>query len=159
MRRGQLWCLVLVLALGAATAFAQGNPTGAISGQVSDPDGLALPGVVVTAGSPVLQGVRTVTTSANGDFIIPFLAPGDYTVTFELQGFATRKETVRVEMAATIPLKVKMTIAAVTETVNVTATATRLPRRPPWPARSPRRRSKRCRSGGRSPRTPCSRPA
>ena len=45
-----------VMALTATTAFAQGNPTGAISGQVTDPDGLALPGVVVTATSPGAAG-------------------------------------------------------------------------------------------------------
>lgn len=33
------------IVLAAATAWAQGNPTGAVSGQVVDPDGLALPGV------------------------------------------------------------------------------------------------------------------
>jgi outer membrane receptor for ferrienterochelin and colicin len=126
MRRSLFWCLVVVLALTATTASAQGNPTGAISGQVTDPDGLALPGVVVTATSPLQQGARSVTTSANGDFIIPFLAPGDYAVIFELQGFATHKQTVRVEMAATIPLKVKMALASVTETVNVSAALTEI---------------------------------
>src|SRR5262245_2464285 len=83
--------LILATAAGAA---AQGNPTGTISGRVVDPTGLAVPGVTVTVASPVLQGTRTATTSANGDYIIPFLPAGDYTVSFELQGFQTLKRTV-----------------------------------------------------------------
>ena len=45
-----------------------------------------MPGVTVTVESAALQGPRTTVTSANGDFIIPFLPPGEYTVTFEIQG-------------------------------------------------------------------------
>ena len=125
MRRGLLFAVLLVVAW-AGLAAAQGNPTGAISGQVVDPDGLALPGVTVTAASPVLQGTRTAVTSANGDYMIPFLPPGDYTVTFELQGFAIRKETVRVEIGATVPVRAKMELATVSETVTVTGTATEI---------------------------------
>src|SRR4051812_18932113 len=66
--------VMLAIATGAA---AQGNPTGTISGHVVDPDGLAVPGVTVTVASSVLQGVRTTTTSPNGDYIIPFLPAGD----------------------------------------------------------------------------------
>ena len=86
MHRARTWYWAVALVLVAASAFAQGNPTGAISGQVVDPDNLALPGVTVTVESPVLQGVRTAVSSGNGDYIIPFLPPGDYTVTFELAG-------------------------------------------------------------------------
>src|SRR5881392_1263037 len=92
-----LWALLLASAAGAA---AQGNPTGTISGHVADPDGLAVPGATVTATSPALQGVRTAVTSANGDYIIPFLPAGDYEVTFELQGFKTvKRPNVPVKMA------------------------------------------------------------
>ena len=109
-----------VLAGTAAVASAQGNPTGTISGHVSDPDGLAVPGATVTVASAVLQGVRTGTTSANGDYIIPFLPAGDYEVTVELQGFKTVKRTIGVKMAETQPLNITLTLAAVAETVTVT---------------------------------------
>src|SRR5205809_3224714 len=109
------------IAGSAAVAAAQGNPTGTISGHVTDPDGLAVPGATVTVASPVLQGVRTTTTSPNGDYIIPFLPAGDYDVTFELQGFKTVKRSVGVKMAETQPLNVTLTLAAVAESVTVTA--------------------------------------
>jgi hypothetical protein len=119
--------LILFLALACAgSAWAQGNPTGAVSGQVLDPDGLVLPGVTVTAAAPTLQGTRSAVTTSNGDYIIPLLPPGDYTLTFELSGFATLKQTVRVEIGATIPVKVKMALAKVTEVITVTAVSTEI---------------------------------
>src|SRR2546422_11003723 len=96
------FALILATAAGAA---AQVNPTGTISGHVADPDGLAVPGATVTAASPALQGVRTAVTSANGDYIIPFLPAGDYDVTFELQGFRGVTRKVSVKMAATRSLR------------------------------------------------------
>ena len=78
MRRHGIWILTLACLLAATSVLAQGNPTGTITGKVTDPDDLVLPGVTVTAASPVLQGVRTAVTSANGDYIIPFLPAGDY---------------------------------------------------------------------------------
>ncbi len=62
---------MIVVGAGPAPAFAQGSPTGAIRGEVRDPDGLPLPGVTVTAGSSALQGKRDAVTSSNGDFITP----------------------------------------------------------------------------------------
>jgi outer membrane receptor for ferrienterochelin and colicin len=121
MRIRTVFAVLMMLAV-ATLASAQGNPTGTIRGTVADPDGLALPGVTVTVASPALQGTRSVVTSANGDFLIPFLPPGTYTVTFELQGFATQKETIGVAMAETQPMQVKLALASVTETVTVQGT-------------------------------------
>jgi len=119
MWRSRSWILALAFLALASAVFAQGNPTGTITGKVSDPDGLVLPGVTVTVASPVLQGVRTAVSSTNGDYIIPFLPAGDYTVTFELQGFATIKQTVSLKMADTLPVNVKMGVASVSETVTM----------------------------------------
>src|SRR5258708_18581042 len=85
--RMKIALLAGAFALLALPALPQTNPTGTISGKVSDQQGLALPGVAVTAQSPNLQGSRSVTTSTNGDYIIPFLHTGDYSVTFELPAF------------------------------------------------------------------------
>lgn len=126
MRRYSVFIAVMLLIAGVTGAAAQGNPTGGVSGVVQDGQGLPLPGVTVTVQSPVLQGTRDAVTSANGDYIIPFLPPGDYTITFELAGFQTLKQNLRIEMAATVPVSVKLQIATVTETVTVTAEATEI---------------------------------
>ncbi len=88
MHSKSLFPFLAAALLAALPAFPQGSATGSLSGQVVDPEGLRLPGVVVTARSRELQGIRATTTSGNGDYI-PFLPSGDYTVTFELNGFQT----------------------------------------------------------------------
>ena len=121
--------LLMAFALTLATvagAAAQGNPTGTVSGHVADPDGLAVPGATVTASSPALQGVRTAVTSANGDYIIPFLPAGEYDVTFELQGFRTVTRQVSVKMAATHSIDVTLAVAALAESITVTGQASEI---------------------------------
>ena len=104
-------------------AFAQGNPTGTIFGQVTDPEGLPVPGVSVTAASPALQGQKAAVTTGNGDFILPFLPPGEYAVTFEIAGFAATTHTVNLKMADRLPLNVKLALSTRTEVVVVSAAA------------------------------------
>src|SRR5260221_270991 len=107
------------LALLALPAFPQTNPTGTISGKVVDQQGLAVPGVTVKAQAATLQGSRSTTTSPNGDYIFPFLPTGDYLVTFELAGFGTVKQSVRIAVGTSIPLNATLTVSTASETVNV----------------------------------------
>jgi len=123
MSRLRVLAAIIMMLCVAAGAAAQGNPTGTIRGQVVDPDSLPLPGVTVTAASPALQGMRSAVTSANGDFIIPFLPAGEYTVTVELEGFQPQKKTVGVNMADTQAELFKLALATVQETVTVQGTA------------------------------------
>jgi len=124
MLRSRSWMMIFAFLMLARPAFPQGNPTGTISGHVTDPDNLAIPGVTVTVTSTVLQGLRTTVTSANGDYIVPFLPAGDYTVLFELQGFTASKQRVSLKMADKLPVNVKLALGSVSEVVNVTANTT-----------------------------------
>src|SRR2546430_2468336 len=67
-------------------------PTGTISGHVVSADGIALPGVTVSVMGSALQETRTATTSASGDYLVPLLPPGDYTVSFEIGSFQTVRD-------------------------------------------------------------------
>jgi hypothetical protein len=119
-----LFSATLLVLLSFGPALAQGNPTGGVQGRITDPDGLALPGVTVTVASPALQGVRTVVSNENGDYIIPFLPPGAYTTTFELAGFQkTTRDGIVVVIAETLRLDIQMVLAGVQETVQVTGAA------------------------------------
>jgi hypothetical protein len=119
MRTFRTLAAATVFALAAGVLSAQTIPTATISGKVVDQQGLAVPGATVTAQSPVLQGARTAITSANGDYILPFLPAGQYAVTFELPGFATVKRTQRVTPDQTVTLNPTMGVSAMTETVTV----------------------------------------
>ena len=111
-------CLAVLLLSMASGARAQ-STTGTISGRVSDAQGLAMPGVTVTATSPNLQGSRETVTSANGDYILSLLPSGAYTVTFSLSGFDTQTRAVTVAPTQVVPLEVEMGVAALSETVQV----------------------------------------
>jgi outer membrane receptor protein involved in Fe transport len=113
-------CALALSLLMVGPALAQGVPTGTISGQVSSELGV-LPGVTVTASSPNLQGVRSTVTSENGDYILPLLPPGDYTVTFTLDGFQTVQHQTKLAPAQTVPVNVTLGVAQLAETVTVTA--------------------------------------
>lgn len=117
--------LIAVIALGMAEiGQAQGLQTGIISGTITTNDGLSLPGATVTATSPALQGARTTVTDVNGNFVIRGLPPGDYSVTLELSGMATRTERTVVALGRTTVVDAVMTVATVTEAVTVVAAAT-----------------------------------
>lgn len=116
--------LAALLLSAGSLGHAQGQPTASVSGRVVDAQGLPLPGVAVTATSPVLQGSRSATTSENGDYIVPFLPPGEYLIEYTLAGFQKRAERVRAAAGQTaVRVDVSMKLDVLTETVEVTASA------------------------------------
>ena len=109
----------LLFALLATVSWAQGNPTAKLSGRVSN-EGQPLPGVLVTATSPNLQGERTTTTTNNGDFLFAALPAGEYTVTFALEGLETATRTIRLGAAQASVLDVSLAVASIAEEIVVT---------------------------------------
>lgn len=112
---------LLVFAVFAPLSFAQ--QTGTISGQVTTSEGEALPGVTVEASSSVLPQARVTTTAGNGDFRLPVLPPGDYTLVFSLEGMASQTRNTRVLLEQVSSVNATLGVAGVTETLTVTAEA------------------------------------
>jgi hypothetical protein len=110
-----LVCLVLV------PAFAFAQQTGSINGKVMGSDGLVIPGVTVEARSDALPGPRVTVTGGAGDYRLPALPPGAYTVTFVLSGMATVTKEIQVQLAQDTVANVTMAVEGVTENVTVTA--------------------------------------
>ena len=77
----------------------------------------------MNASSPNLQGVRTVVTSENGDYVLPLLPSGTYTISFELSGFQNVSRTVALAPTQNLPVNTQLGTARVTETVNVVGRA------------------------------------
>src|SRR5437899_1354136 len=96
---------------------------GGISGRIADATGAVLPGVTVTATNDATLVSRTTSTSATGDFSIPDLPLGMYTIEATLQGFQTLKVTVEVTVSRVTPVDLKMGLSTVAETVMVTASS------------------------------------
>jgi hypothetical protein len=124
IRRTQRLAITAVLVITAVFAY-QGPAgaqmiTGTISGRVVDSAGLGVPGVSVTARSPVMQGARTAVTTDTGAYTFPQLQPGEYTLSFELSGFATAAHVRTVATAQTVSLDVTLNPAGIEEAVTVT---------------------------------------
>ena len=77
---------LLSLILICSSVFAQ--QTGSISGKVTS-DNQPLPGVTVEARSNVLPQPRVTVTESNGEYRLPALQPGSYTLEFTLGGMQT----------------------------------------------------------------------
>lgn len=112
--------LLVMTALFAGVAMAQGVPQSTLTGRVLS-EGQGLPGVTVNVKSPALQGTRTAVTSINGDFVLPLLPPGDYTVTFTMSGFQTVTRQLKLSAAQTTPVQITMGFAAIAAEAVVVA--------------------------------------
>ena len=88
------------------------NGYGTLEGTVRDVPGDVLPGVLVMANSPALEGRRTTVTNVSGRYDFYDLPPGDYTVTCELEGFdeGTCKAEVKAGETAQCDVVLKLSI-------------------------------------------------
>ena len=125
VRRRVLRCVVWlgVLALVAPlTAFGQGGTvTATLSGRVSDDTGGVLPGVAVTLVNAGTNQARTVTSNSEGVFGFAGLTPGRYSLSAELQGFATfAQRDIVLNVGAALGLNVTMRVSSVSENITVT---------------------------------------
>ena len=77
-----IFMALLVALVGVGAASAQGVQTGTIRGTVQDQQGLAVPGVTVTATSAILQGPRTTVTDGEGNYTLAALPTCSSTIAF-----------------------------------------------------------------------------
>jgi len=97
---------------------------GSIAGTVRDESGAAVPGAEVRVINPATNVARTVTTNDEGFYRVGALDPGTYAVTIEKTGFAKVENTqVVVQPSLESTFDTQLRVGAVTEVVNVTATA------------------------------------
>lgn len=109
------------IVLVPVTAFAQSS-SGALSGNVTDNSGGALPGVSVTATNVETNASRTAVTMSSGYYEIPLLRPGTYRISAELSGFQSVAARANVTVGTSVTFDISMK-PAVAETVTVTAAA------------------------------------
>src|SRR3954471_8716547 len=81
---------ILLVLTGSATAQ---EFRATVKGQVVDSSQASLPGATVTIRNQETNEVATATTNNDGNYTIPFLRPGVYTVTVEMSGFQKYNRT------------------------------------------------------------------
>ncbi len=121
-------CAGGVLAMALATVSpvcAQTSQRSSIVGIVTDTDGRAIAGASVTlSGRRVLGGPRTQGTDARGEYRFAGLLPGTYDVTAEAKGFrATSRRDVALPVETTYDVNLVLTVAGVSESIDVHARA------------------------------------
>lgn len=122
IRRGRVFLLLCASLLGAIPVFAQ--TTGEIHGNVKDPSGAVIPNATVTATLTGTGTSRTATSGGDGDYTIPELAVGTYSVTGDAQGFKkfVAKDVV-VSIGHVTVVNITLQVGAAAETVTVEANA------------------------------------
>lgn len=121
----KLLCACFVLALGlclASTAWGQAQITsGTVQGDVLDERGGSVAGATVEAKNLDTNFIQTETTNTDGHFVFLSLAPGHYTLTISMSGFATvLQQNVNLTVGQTINIPVTMKVSAVAQQIVVT---------------------------------------
>ncbi|WNG49913.1 TonB-dependent receptor [Archangium minus] len=112
--------VVVVASLSYGTAaYADSVIVGTV---VSAEDKKPVADVVVTATSPNLQGEQVVVTDAQGQYRIPQLPPGVYTLRFDKESFRPfSRPDIQLRLDRTIRVNVELLPESFTETIEVTA--------------------------------------
>jgi hypothetical protein len=112
----------LLLVVGFSLLVSSLASAQTLAGTVRDTSGAVLPGVIVEASSPALiEKTRTAVADGSGQYQIPNLPPGAFTVTFSLQGFTTVvREGVELTGGGVTTINAEMRVGALAESITVT---------------------------------------
>jgi hypothetical protein len=134
MQRQQLlprFFLLTALCLLAATSAVAQNFQSTVVGQVTDPNGAAIVGALVTITAQSTGRTATATTSGDGGFTIPQLPPGVYELRVEASGFKRAiKSDQTLETGQPQRINFQLETGAVSDTVNISTDAPALNRGP-----------------------------
>ena len=122
MRKASL-LICMVQMLVASSLWAQVNRA-TITGTVTDRSGAVIAGVEVTARNVGTNVGTAAVSNADGDYVLPNLAPGTYALTFEKQGFKKIEQpSITLESTQVAKLNARMQVGAVAETVTINVEA------------------------------------
>jgi hypothetical protein len=116
--------LLVLLALTVPSHLGAQTNTVNLSGTVLDPQNLAVKGAKITVKNLANGAERTATSDSNGRYEIVGLPPGNYSITVEVQGFATLKNPSLTLAIGTSPVyDPQLQLKTTSETISVTAAA------------------------------------
>src|SRR5262249_5999205 len=122
-RQTRLFLLLSMLAAVSALSvdtFAQGIRA-TVTGRVIDSSGAVMPKAKVTITNAGTNETRVVETGDEGDYTIPQLPPGDYSLTVEQAGVKKAVQRLTLETGQSARVDITLVAGAVTEQVEITA--------------------------------------
>ncbi len=126
MRTGWSLGVMAFFGVAASLAFGQGA-SGTITGTITDPAGAVIPGASVQAKNTATGVAFTGATTSTGDYTIPGLPVGVYTITVTVSGFKTYTHTnLAVQATQILRENIPLQIGNTGESVTVTAEASQL---------------------------------
>src|SRR5262249_3306200 len=113
---------IVLLSLLSISLYAQNTAT--IAGLVTDPSGAAVEGAKVTVVNTVTPLARNVESNASGQYVVPSVPTGAYTVSAVCTGFQKLERSgIEATAASTIEVNLQLTIGSEAQSVLVTASA------------------------------------
>jgi hypothetical protein len=116
--------IIFVLIALSSAAFGQ-DVSASIIGSVKDSSGAVVPGAKVTATNLDTNISKSTASGAGGDFLIPLLRPGKYSLTVSQTGFKTYEETgIVLELNQKANIDVPLQVGQITDRVEVSSELT-----------------------------------
>jgi trimeric autotransporter adhesin len=124
------YCVRLLVTAAALSIISISNAqikSGTITGLVTDKSGAVIPDASVSVTNEETQISNKGKTDGSGEYSVPYLAPGRYTITVEKEGFSVFKETgVVLGTAQQLRVDLQLALGRVGTTVQVQAEAVSL---------------------------------
>src|SRR5437867_1108597 len=117
MRKAAAFVTLCVLALGTAVAQER---WGKILGSVTDPTGAVVPEAKIRATSATLPQALETTTDTLGNYVLPVVPIGTYTVEVSKTGFQTTRQTnLEVTLGSQVIYNARLAVGQIAEVVEV----------------------------------------
>lgn len=111
---------LLVLSLGMAVCASAQETRSTLTGHVADPTGAFIPNATIVITNADTHAVTNAQSNASGNFTVPFLQPGRYTVVASQSGFKTYTHTGLVlQTEQTVTENITLSLGNASEVVTV----------------------------------------
>src|SRR2546426_381383 len=120
-RLGLVPLVISLSAVGSFPAFAQ-EFRATIGGTVTDASGASIPGAAIVV-VETRTGTKSETVSDTaGQYVVPFLAPGEYEVNVRLEGFKEySRKALHLASGDHLTIDARLEVGDIAESVSVTA--------------------------------------
>ena len=114
--------LVLLLVFASPLCAQQAVNAGSLSGTVEDASGAPLAGATISIRNVDRNQTQVASTDSRGRFRFPLLTIGDYELTADAAGFASRRQKLRLGIGGALDVPIRLHVVQ-SATIEVTATA------------------------------------
>src|SRR5258706_10919665 len=124
LKAGVMKATSLLYLFCSLSLFAQA-PSATVVGRITDPSGAVVPGIQINLTSVDRNVAQQGTSNGLGDFTIPYVQPGRYTLEARGDGFrGYRHAEFKLALDQILRIDIQLEVGATTESVTVTETVT-----------------------------------